>query len=158
MFDLSASCRILTEQARDSYCDYGATESKLCSGITFLRVLALETLMRKLRQIPVQSIHLLLILIIVVENDPENATRAESEDGHTRVHPKDLRVDKDRYECLVECRAEGVREKVQALHEGLHARWCFRVGVFQTSDGDEDLGDTDKKVCWGLNDDVDVIR
>ena len=122
-----------------------------------IHCLLLVTLVCELWQIPVKSVHLLFILVVVVEREPECDSSGEREACDTGIHPQDLWVDEDGNEGFVERGAEGVCEEVQALDEGFHARWRFGIGVFETCDGDEDFGDADEEVCWGLNGDVDVV-
>ena len=119
--------------------------------------LLLVALVCELWKIPVKSIHLLFILVVMVESEPESDSSGESKARNTGIHPQNLGVDEDGDECFVERGAEGVREEVQALDEGFHARWGFGVGVFETGHGDEDFGDADEEVCWGLDGDVDVV-
>ena len=115
------------------------------------------SLMGEFRQISVERIHLLLIIIVVAEDGVEHEGSAERENSDSSVHPQDLRVDKDWDKRLVECSAEGVGEEVQALDEGFHARRSLSVRVFETGDGDEDFGDANEHVSWGLDGDVDVV-
>lgn len=130
---------------------------KLRRGRMVVHRLLLVALVCELWQIPVKSIHLLFILIVVVENEPEGNTSSEGEACNSGVHPQDLRIDEDGNKSFVERGAEGVREEIQALHERLHAGWGFGIGIFETGDGDEDLGDADEEVCRGLDGDVDIV-
>jgi hypothetical protein len=93
----------------------------------------------------------------MAEDGVEDNRSASSEDGDADVHPKDLGVDEDGDEGLVESGAESVGEEVDTLDEGLHRGRGFGVGVLETGDGDEDLGHTDEDVCGRLHGDVDMI-
>lgn len=43
------------------------------------------------------------------------------------------------------------------VHEALHARWCFREGVFQTRDTSENLRESYQHIARRLDRDVDVV-
>lgn len=105
----------------------------------------------------IQSIHLILLTIQLVEQKPEDNTDTERTRAETNEEPLDLRVTNERSERFTESVSEGVGEEVHGLHEGLHGWWGFHVCVFETSDGGEDFGDTDQHVCWCLDSDVDVV-
>ena len=92
-----------------------------------------------------------------MEQDPEDSTDTERTSAETNEQPLDFRVTDERSKGFTESVAEGVGEEVHGLDEGLHGGWCFHVCVFETSDGSEDLGDTDEHVCWCLDGDVDVV-
>ena len=105
----------------------------------------------------IQLVHLLFLGVVVMERQPENDSNDNRRDSDARIHPHDVWVASGGYQSLVEGGTDGGGEKVKGLHEGLHARGCFSVGVFETSDRDEDLGQANEDVRWGLDGDVDVI-
>lgn len=93
----------------------------------------------------------------MVEQEPEYNSGTSSEDRNTDVHPKNLRVDENGDQSLVERGAESVCEEVDTLHEGLHRRRSLGVSVLETSDRDENLSQADEDVRRGLDGDVDVV-
>lgn len=88
-----------------------------------------------------------------MEQDPDEASGEERRDGQTDEHPQDLRVDGDGDEGLTDGGAEGVGQQVHALDETLHAGRRLGVGVLETRDAGENLGDTDEHVGGGLHGD-----
>jgi hypothetical protein len=60
----------------------------------------------------VERIHLVLSIVVVVEQDPDEASSDETRYGQTNVHPLDLRVDEDGVERLGDGGSEGVGEEV----------------------------------------------
>jgi hypothetical protein len=107
--------------------------------------------------IRVKLVHLILSVVEVVEQNPDNATSNERRTGKTSKHPLDLGVNDKRVESLGDGRSESVGEEVHGLDEGLHARWGFCVRVLESSDGSEDLGETNEYVGTGLRSNVDVV-
>lgn len=105
----------------------------------------------------VKSVHLVLSLVEVVEDDPDQATGDEGSNSKTAEHPHDRGIVQERVESLRNGRAESVGEEVHGLDEGLHAGRRLGVGVLETSDGGEDLRDTDQHVSTGLGSNVDVV-
>jgi hypothetical protein len=105
----------------------------------------------------VKSVHLVLSLVKVVEENPDQATSNERSNGQTAEHPHDRGVVQERVESLGDGRSERVGEEVHGLDEGLHAGRRLGVGVLETSDGGENLGDTDQHVSTSLGSDVDVV-
>lgn len=88
----------------------------------------------RLISISVQLVHLGLLLVVVAEDEPEDDSRKSRGDADARVHPHDGRVAGGRDEGFADGGADGGREEVEGLHEGLHARRGFGVGVFETGD------------------------
>jgi hypothetical protein len=127
------------------------------------KILLLQLLRRlltglgKSRLIPVKVIHLLLVRIVMAEESVEDDRSTRSEDGDARVHPKNLGVDENGDEGLVESGAESVGEEVDTLDEGLHRGRGFGVGVLEAGDGNEDLGQADEDVCGRLHGNVQIV-
>jgi hypothetical protein len=105
----------------------------------------------------VERVHLVLGVVVVVEQVPDEASSDETGHSQTNVHPLDLGVDKNWVERLRDGGSEGVGEEVHGLHKGLHGRWGLGVGVLKTGDRGEDLRDTDEHICTGLRGNVDVV-
>lgn len=118
---------------------------------------ALSAQSRVLIVVLVKSVHLVLGVVEVVEHDPNQATSDERSNCQTAEHPHDRGIVKERVERLRDGGSEGVGEKVHGLDERLHAGRRLGVGVLETSDGGENLRDTDKHICTGLGSNVDVV-
>jgi hypothetical protein len=105
----------------------------------------------------VESVHLILSIVEVVEDNPDQAAGNERSNGQTAEHPHDRRVVQERVESLRDGRSERVGEEVHGLDEGLHAGWRLGVGVLETGDGGENLRDTDQHVSTSLGSDMNVV-
>ena len=105
----------------------------------------------------VKLVHLILSLIEVVEQNPDDAASDERRNSKTSKHPLDLGVDDKRVERLGDGRSESVGEEVHGLDKGLHAGRGFGVCVLKTSDRGEDLRETNEHVSTGLGGNVDVV-
>lgn len=68
----------------------------------------------------IHSIHLLLGIIQMVEQNPNQASSNETRDRDTDVHPLDSGVVQDGVQRLGDGAAEGVGEEEHGLHKGLH--------------------------------------
>jgi hypothetical protein len=105
----------------------------------------------------IKRVHLVLGVVEVVENDPDQAAGNEGSNGETAEHPHDRRVVQQRVERLGDGGTECVGEQEHGLNKRLHAGRCLGVGVLETGDGSEDLRDTDEHVSTGLSRNVDVV-
>jgi hypothetical protein len=112
---------------------------------------------RILVDILVERVHLILSVVVVVEQDPDDASSDETGNSKTDVHPLDLGVDKHGVERLGDGGSECVGEEVHGLHEGFHGGRRLGVGVLETGDGCENLGNTNEHVRAGLSGNVDVV-
>ena len=81
-----------------------------------------------------ERVHLLLLVVVVVEDEPEDDTRESGDNADAGVHPHDGRVAGGGDEGLANGGSDGRGEEVEGLHEGLHVRRGFGVGVFETGD------------------------
>src|SRR5690242_6620544 len=105
----------------------------------------------------VKGVHLVLGVVEVVEQDPDQAAGNERSDSQTAEHPHDRGVVQEGVQRLGDGGSERVGEQVHGLDERLHAGRRFGVGVLETSDRGENLGNTDEHVGAGLGGNVDVV-
>lgn len=93
----------------------------------------------------------------MVEEEEEDNGNDETGGRNTSVHPDEVGVLGNGNKGLRDGRAEGVGEEVQTLDERLHGGRGLCIGVLETSDGNEDFGQTNKDVSGRLNSNVDVV-
>lgn len=93
----------------------------------------------------------------MVEEEEEDDGNDGTSARNTSVHPDELGILGHRDKGLRDGRAEGVGKEVQTLDERLHGGRSLGVGILKTSDGDEDLGKTNKDVGRCLNSNVHVV-
>lgn len=105
----------------------------------------------------VKLVHLVLSLVEVVEQNPDEATSDERCNGKTSKHPLNLGVNDKRVESLGDGRSESVGEEVHGLDERLHAGRGLGVRVLESSNGGEDLRETNENVGTGLGGNVNVV-
>jgi hypothetical protein len=105
----------------------------------------------------IKLIHLILSIVQVMEQDPDGTSSKETSNRQPSKHPHDRGVVQQRIQRLGNGGAKGVGEEVHGLDEGLHRRRRLGVGVLETGDGCEDLGDTDEHIRTGLRGNVDVV-
>lgn len=105
----------------------------------------------------VQSIHLLLSVVEVVEHDPDHATGNETGNSHTDEHPLDGRVVEHGVQGLGDGGTEGIGKEEHGLHERLHRWRGLGVCILVAGDGRKNLGDTNEHVRAGLGSNVDVV-
>lgn len=105
----------------------------------------------------VKGVHLVLGVVEVVEQDPDQAAGNERSDSQAAEHPHDRGVVQEGVQRLRDGGSERVGEQVHGLDERLHAGRRFGVGVLETGDRGENLGDTDEHVGTGLGGNVDVV-
>lgn len=112
---------------------------------------------RILVDILVERVHLILSVVVVMEQVPDKASSDETRHSQTNVHPLDLGVDEHRVECLGDGGSKGVGEEVHGLHERLHGGRGLGVGVLEAGDRCKNLRDTDEHVRASLGGNVDVV-
>ena len=94
----------------------------------------------------------------MAEHSIENNGGDKGGDADTSVHPDKLGVMSDRDEGHVDGSAKSVGEKVHALNKRFHRWRSLGVGILETGDGEENLGNADKDVRGSLDGNVNVVR
>lgn len=117
-------------------------------------------ILRLLAQIlcSLKHVPLILLLIEFAITDPEARTTQEGQDGHNTVVPDQKRVSGKRNQGLAYGAGKGGHEVEDRKDERTHVGGCLGESVFQTGDGGEDLGHTDKDVGDRLDPHIDWGR
>lgn len=102
-----------------------------------------------------QHVELVLLLVELVEADPEENAAEGRQNGRDGIVPDEKRVLSQRDESLVERGAECRREQEDGRDERAHVVWRLGKGVLQASDGREDFRETNEHVRQCLYPHVD---
>ena len=105
----------------------------------------------------IQHVHLVLLSVEVVEQPPDKASSDERSARETSKEVLDRRVVENGVEGLGDGGSESVGKEVHGLDKGLHAGWGLGVGILETSDGGEDLRDTNEHVSTSLCGNMNVV-
>lgn len=121
----------------------------ISSGVSRIRLLA-ALILRLLEVIP-----LVLLLVEVLEAQPEADSAGGGDDGHGAIVPDPVGVAGERGPRLAEGRGDGGHEEVDAHDDGLHVVGSLGEGVLVRGGVGEDLGQADEDVGQALCPDVD---
>lgn len=106
----------------------------------------------------VNVVQFIFLVIVMLEDDPEQQTRNETCNGQTGKCPHKLGVGGSWRKCNTEGGSDSVRKQEQGHDERFHAGWRFGVGIFQTGDGGQNLRHTNQKVSWSLDRHMHTVR
>lgn len=79
----------------------------------------------------IQRIHAILLVVQMVKQDPNQASRNKAAHGEPNKHPLDSRIVQDGVQSLGDGGPKRVSQQIHCLDEGLHAGWRFGVSVFE---------------------------
>jgi hypothetical protein len=99
----------------------------------------------------VQSIFLLIEFTM---REPESSSTDKRQHGNDAIVPDQKRIFGQGNESLADGGRKGVLEEEEGGDEGSHVSGCLGKGVLETSDGRENLGDTNENVRDSLHPDV----
>lgn len=122
-----------------------------------LRILRLRRQRSRVRKISAlgQLVQRIVLRIQASESPPERNPPKERQDRNRDIQPHQQRVGGQRHERLRDRRRERVREPEHTRHERAHVLRRFGVGVLETGDRGEDLGEGDEQVGGGLHPDAE---
>lgn len=102
-----------------------------------------------------EVIPLVLLLVEVLEAEPEADTASSSNDSHRAIIPDPVGVAGERRPGLAKGRGDGGHEEVHAHDDGLHVVGRLGEGVLVRGGVGKDLGQADEDVRQALGPDVD---